>query len=425
LIKIRLLYCQYIGISLESENSINNRILTLQKDLLMLTAISAQVRVSYSSASNHLGNTSNTDFNNPVVQKELLEAVMTGTVTDEVILNGLRNCTPCISPEDQNQILNDKLDFFVGTIHGHPEAMVACKFFIDPSAQRTIAYAIQEGRFGAEAGVLTALAGQLAAFTDPFALRVIAAAIRAGRFGAEAGVLTALAGQLAVFTELIAQRNIAAAIRDGRFGAEAGVLTALIAKLAVFTDSSAQRTIAVAIREGRFGAMTGQLAVLIEPAAQGTIASAIGGGLFGADAGMLTALAGQLATFTDPAAQGTIASAIGGGLFGAATELATQWLAVVPVPLIFRVNAQEEKLLAIQKVITESENAVTQEIGKQIGVLHQSILLKNIDHAEIEKQLNTILENVEATQDDNSMSEGDYLCAMDYLAILHNMPKTA
>ena len=214
--------------------------------------------------------------------------------------------------------------------------------FPNPTAQRMIAKAIYDQRFGTEATTLKILVASIVKFTDPDAQHVVALAIRDQRFGTEATTLTALATSIATikFITLGTQECIAMAIYDQRFGTEATTLTALATSLAnmQFTDKDAQRSIARAIYKERFGAEFATLKILAtslanmqftDKDAQMSIARAISQKKFGRNTATLTALATSLATikFTDAEAQQTIAGEIHTQGFGTAdvtlTALAT------------------------------------------------------------------------------------------------------
>lgn len=47
-------------------------------------------------------------FNHPVVQRKLIKALLDGTITNPNIINGLRECTPCIAEKDQIAIISSR-----------------------------------------------------------------------------------------------------------------------------------------------------------------------------------------------------------------------------------------------------------------------------------------------------------------------------
>ncbi len=200
-------------------------------------------------------NATELNFNDPVVQKELVERVMAGAGTDGEIIDRLANCTVCIGSEEQDQILNSKLDFFLGTIHAHPEVMIACRFFTAERAQLTIAGAVYSESFGTDPSVLIALVGQLKMFTTPIAQQMIAYSIVYDRFGADPDVLAALAGQLGIFTDGEAQLILAESIRSGKspFSKDVAVLSTINKDMnTLFTNSEALEILQVAKANGKF-----------------------------------------------------------------------------------------------------------------------------------------------------------------------------
>ncbi len=199
------------------------------------------------------------NFNDPVVQKELVEGVMVGTVTDGETIAKLANCVVCIGSEEQKQILDSKLEFFFGVIHAHPEAMVACRFFTAELAQMAIAGAIYSESFGADSTVLIALVDQLKMFTSPTAQQVIAHSIVYERFGAAPDVLAALAGQLGIFTDDEAQLILAEAIEEGKspFSRDTTVLSKIDEGMnTLFTNPVALQILNEAKTRGRFNVIT-------------------------------------------------------------------------------------------------------------------------------------------------------------------------
>lgn len=371
----------------------------------------------------------NAFLNDSVVQRKLLKGLMKGDVKEPVVIEGLKTCTPCISPEEQNKILDEKLDYFVGTVDGCSEIVFACKFFTDPDAQQTIAQAIYEKCFASYPTLSMALVEKIATFTepkaksiiakavcenclknvlevrlalvkqlpvlctDPKAQQIIAEAVREKSFGNEPEVQLALAEQLSVlFTNPKEKIIIAEAIRAGCFGNQFEqsprsnhAFTAVMKQFStMFSEAETQWILAQALLEGCFGEaaygnvdssgrlkmLVEQLAMFTDPEARKILAKAIAQGCFGTNSDVLIPLIDHLPMFTDPDSQQFIAGAINTGCFGLEENVRT---ALIEKLVIF---TDPKALQTIAEAICNGRLGHNQELcaalGKKLGIFHFS-----------------------------------------------------
>ena len=214
----------------------------------------------------------------------------------------------------------------------------------EPKAQRDVAMAILEGKFGNDQTVLCAIAKKLHMFTDPEAQRDVAMAIQNGKFSDKKlldifyyneNVLNELIKNLDVFKDPEAQKTMAKVINDGYFGryitfesyinvTNSDTLCAIAEKLHMFTDPEAQRDVAIAISRGKFGkdkkvlcAIAKKLRMFTDQTAREELSYALVLNLFGKDKEVLDELIENLDVFLKSAVgQQNVALAIAQGKFG-------------------------------------------------------------------------------------------------------------
>ena len=259
-------------------------------------------------------------YTDPIVCRRILKGLLFGTISKAFTI-GTNTLT--LDVAFQREIADKLRTDLISLPDGLKALAENLSAFTDPEAQKHLAEAIFDGKFGNSPAVLTALAQNLPKFTEPKAQKSVAFSIFNQKLGQEPAVLKALAENLSVFTEPEAQALLAHAIFVEKFGETPAVLTALAKSLSVFKDKDAQTFLAEAIFDEKFGdnpevlkALAENLSVFTEPDAQKRVAEAIFRDKFGDTPEVLKALAENLSVFKDKDAQTFLAHAILNDKFG-------------------------------------------------------------------------------------------------------------
>ncbi len=321
-----------------------------------------------------------TFFENPTVQRKLVKRVLDGMLTDQRVLERLKDCPVCLTEDEQIDLIRNRtgviihlspercaeigfvLRFFCSDqqvalrlLNSHlvlPEARVeSISNALHQKHQEGVAFETIANRMMDSTlhpwkvlsneqlaqAILDKTENQLerqqfetmlasdkerVTFFNASAVQVmIVEALCNGR-QIDPGMLVGLQ-HCAPNLPRDNQRQLAKAMHSGKFATASPVLQTVAQNLTLFTDPEAQRTVARAIYDRQFGtdsavllAIAQHLATFTDPQAQRTIAWAICARQFGTDSAVLLAIAQHLAIFIDSEAQRLIAEAIYARQFG-------------------------------------------------------------------------------------------------------------
>ena len=192
-------------------------------------------------------------YTDPIVCRRILKGLLFGTISKAFTI-GTNTLT--LDVAFQREIVDKLRTDLISLPDGLKALAENLSAFTDPEAQKHLAEAIFDGRFGDTPAVLTALAKNLSVFTDKDAQKRVAEAISSRRFGDTPEVLTVLAQNLHVFKEHDALQHVSGAIARRLFGATPAVLTALVQNLHVFAikdNVTSRNAVVAAILDGCLG----------------------------------------------------------------------------------------------------------------------------------------------------------------------------
>ena len=197
-------------------------------------------------------------YTDPVVGRRLLKGLVSGTISKAFTIGtNILTLDVAFQTEIADKLRTDELKARPERRTDFLKALAEnLSAFTDKDAQKRVAEAIFDGKFGNSPAVLTALAKNLSVFTDKDAQVVLAKAISDNKFCNDTDVLTALAKNLSVFTDKDALEAISGAIARRLFGATPAVLTALVENLHVFAiknNVTSRHAVAEAILAGCLG----------------------------------------------------------------------------------------------------------------------------------------------------------------------------
>ncbi len=268
-----------------------------------------------------------TFFENPTVQRRLIKGVLDEKITDQRILDRLKDCAVCLTQDDQIDLIKSRANVIrhfsfeqfvqIGFVLRFFDADQSAEFFNDPAFQVMTVDALFQGRkvdpcFAdglqrCTSNLPPASQEQFASYlcNDPSSIfwkcfnlftelsdqrqQSIADAIRNDKFNTASNPLLTLAQNLKKFTNPRVRLAIANAIAVNKFGKETAVFLAIAQNLSIFKDAN--------------------------PGVQQEIAKAIQWRKFGTDPVVLQVVAENLSIFTDPQARQMIELTIENGKF--------------------------------------------------------------------------------------------------------------